>query len=183
MRNVDELYDATQVMEDTTLFCFFADSDPLSFNEAITEEKWIEAMDEEIHVIENNDTWKLTYLPENKKAIGVKWVYKTKKNAKGELQRYKARLVAKGYKQREGIDYGEVFALVAWLETIRLMILLAAQHRWKIYQLDVKSAFLNGFLEEEIYVEQPLGYSEAENESKVYKLKKALYGLKQAPRA
>jgi hypothetical protein len=105
------------------------------------------------------------------------------KNAKGEVQRYRARLVAKGYKQREGIDYGEVFAPVARLETIRLMISLAAQHRWKIYQLDVKSAFLNGFLEEEIYVEQPLGYIKAENESKVYKLKKALYGLKQAPRA
>ena len=72
MRNLEELYDATQVMEDITLFCFFADSDPLSFNEAITEEKWIKAMDEEIHAIEKNDTWKLTYLPENKKAIGVK---------------------------------------------------------------------------------------------------------------
>jgi hypothetical protein len=86
--------------------------------------------------------------------MGVKWVYKTKKNEKGEVQRYKARLVAKGYKQRKGIDYGEVFAPVARLETIRLMISLAAQYRWKIYQLDVKSAFLNGFLEEEIYVEQ-----------------------------
>jgi hypothetical protein len=177
------LYDATQVIEYTTLFCFFADNDPLIFNKTVTEEKWIDAMDEEIHTIEKNDTWKLTNLLENKKAICVKWVYKTKKNAKGEVQRYKARLVAKGYKQREGIDYGEVFAPVAWLETIRLMISLAAQHRWKIYQLDVKSAFLNGFLEEEIYVEQPLGYIKAENKSKVYKLKKALYGLKQAPRA
>jgi hypothetical protein len=183
MRNLEELYDVTQVMEDTTLFCFFAYNDPLSFNEAIIEEKWIKAMDEEIHVIEKSDTWKLTNLPGNKKAIGVKWVYKTKKNAKGEVQRFKARLVTKGYKQREGIDYGEVFAPVARLETIRLMISLPAQHRWKIYQLDVKLAFLNGFLEEEIYVEQPLGYIEAENESKVYKLKKALYGLKQAPRA
>jgi hypothetical protein len=83
-------------------------------------------MDEEIHAIEKNDTWKLTNLLENKKAIGVKWVYKTKKNAKGKVQRYKTRLVAKGYKQREGIDYEEVFALVAHLETIRLMISLAA---------------------------------------------------------
>ena len=98
MRNLEELYDTTQVMEDTTLFCLFTDSDPLSFNEAITEEKWIKAMDEEMHAIEKNDTWKLTNLPENKKVIGVKWVYKTKKNAKGEVQRYKARLVAKGYK-------------------------------------------------------------------------------------
>jgi hypothetical protein len=83
------LYDATQVIEDTTLFCFFAENDPLSFNKAITEEK-IEAMDEEIHAIEKNDTWKLTYPPESKKAIGVKWVYKTKKNAKEEVQKYKA---------------------------------------------------------------------------------------------
>ena len=171
---------ATQVIEDTTLFCFFADSDPLSFNEVVTKEKWIETMDEEIHAIEKNDTWKLTNLPDNSKAIGVKWIYKTKKNAKGEVQRYKARLVAKGYKQREGIDYGEVFAPVARLETIRLLISLAAQHRWKIYQLDVKSAFLNGFLEEEIYIEQLFGYIEIKNEGKVYKLKKALYGLKQA---
>jgi hypothetical protein len=140
-------------------------------------------MDEEIHAIEKNDTWKLTNLPDNNKAIGVKWIYKMKKNAKGEVQRYKARLVAKGYKQREGIDYGEVFAPVAQLETIRLMISLAAQHRWKIYQLDVKSAFLNGFLEEEIYIEQLFGYVEIKNEGKVYKLKKALYGLKQALRA
>ena len=79
MRNLEELYDTTQVMEDTTLFCFFADSDPLSFDEAITEEKWIEAMNEEIHAIEKNDTWKLTYPPENKTAISVKWVYKTEK--------------------------------------------------------------------------------------------------------
>ena len=86
MRNLDELYDATQVMKNTTLFCFFADNDPLSFNEAVTEEKWIEAMNEEIYAIEKNDTWKLTNLPENKKAIGVKWLYKTKKNAKGKCK-------------------------------------------------------------------------------------------------
>ena len=109
MRNLKELYDATQVMEDTTLFCFFAYSDPLSFNEAIIEEKWIKAMDEEIHAIEKNDTWKLTNPPEHKKAIGVKRVYKTKKNAKGEVKRYKARLVAKGYKQRKAIEERRIY--------------------------------------------------------------------------
>ena len=87
MRNLEELYDATQVIEDTTLFYFFANSDPLSFNEVVTEEKLIEAIDEEMHAIEKNDTWKLTNLLDNKKAIGVKWIYKTKKNAKGEVQR------------------------------------------------------------------------------------------------
>jgi hypothetical protein len=111
--------------------------------------------------------------------VGVK----ANKNAKGEIERYKARLVAKGYSQRPGIDYVEVFAHVAWLETVRMVISLAAQNKWKIYQMDVKSTFLNGILEEEIYVEQPMGYVIKEDEEKVLKLKRTLYGLKQAPRA
>ncbi|KAL4011046.1 hypothetical protein IC575_028092 [Cucumis melo] len=101
---------------------------------------------------------------------------------KGEVERYKARLVEKGYSQRKGIDYDEVFAPVARLETIRLLIALAAQNNWKIFQMDVKSAFLNGYLEEEVYLEQPPGYSVKGQEYKVLKLKKTLYGLKQAPR-
>ncbi|EON88790.1 Ribonuclease H, partial [Plesiomonas shigelloides 302-73] len=115
--------------------------------------------------------------------LELKWVYKIKRNAKGEVERNKARLVAKGYNQRQGIDYDEVFAPVARLETIRLIISLAAQNAWKIYQMDVKSAFLNGLLEEEVYIEQPPGFEEKGQEDKVLKLKKALYGLKQAPRA
>jgi len=115
--------------------------------------------------------------------IGVKWVYKKKTNAEGEVERYKTRLVVKGYKQKEGIDYDEVFAPVTRMETIKLLISLAAQHRWTILQMDVKSAFLNGVLEEEVYVEQPLGYMRRGEEKKVLRLKKALYGLKQAPRA
>ncbi|KZV55553.1 hypothetical protein F511_23512 [Dorcoceras hygrometricum] len=140
-------------------------------------------MDEEIHAIVKNDTWELTSLPKNHQVIGVKWVYKAKKNANGEVERYKVRLVAKGYKQKHGVDYDEVFAPVARLETIRLLISLAAKYRWKIYQLDVKSAFLNGFLDEDVYIEQPLGYVIEGHKDKVLKLKKALYGLKQAPRA
>ncbi|KAH9782617.1 hypothetical protein KPL71_008982 [Citrus sinensis] len=125
----------------------------------------------------------LTTLPKGHKAIGVKWVYKTKRNAKGEIERHKARLVAKGYSQKAGIEYDEVFAHVARLETIRLIISLAAQNKWKIFQMDVKSAFLNGFLEEEVYIKQPLGYVVKIHEDKVLRLKKALYGLKQAPKA
>ena len=140
-------------------------------------------MDDEIKSIEKNDTWELTTLPKGQKAIGVKWVYKAKKNAKGEVEKYKARLVAKGYKQKHGIDYEEVFAPVARLETIRMIIAIAAQYRWKIHQMDVKSASLNGLLEEEVYVEQPEGYVAKGQEGKVLRLKKALYGLKQAPRA
>ena len=99
-------------------------------------------MDEEIKVIMKNDTWELTTLPKGHKVIGVEWVYKTKRNAKGEIKKHKARLVAKGYSQKAGIDYDEVFAPVARLETIRLIISLAAQNKWRIFQMDVKSEIL-----------------------------------------
>ena len=115
--------------------------------------------------------------------IGLKWVYKTKYKEDGTIQKHKARLVAKGYSQQPGVDFNETFAPVARMETIRTMLALAAQMETPVYQLDVKSAFLNGELEEEVYVEQPLGYILKGKENKVFRLKKALYGLKQAPRA
>ena len=105
-------------------------------------------MDDEIEAIERNDTWELINLPKGHKTIGVKWVFKTKLKENGEVDKYKACLVAKGYKQEYGIDYIEVFALVARHDTIRLVIALAAQNSWPIYQLDVKLAFLHGNLEE-----------------------------------
>ncbi|CAA7048460.1 unnamed protein product [Microthlaspi erraticum] len=121
---------------------------------------------------------------EGAKVIGVKWVYKTKLNERGEVDKYKARLVAKGFHQTHGIDFHEVFALVARWDTIRLILALAAQKGWNVYQLVVKSAFLHGKLNEDVYVEQPKGFElRGEDSQKVYKLKKALYGLKQAPRA
>ncbi|GJU87479.1 retrovirus-related pol polyprotein from transposon TNT 1-94 [Tanacetum coccineum] len=150
--------------------------------EAMKSKKWRQAMEEKMKSIEKNDTWELKTLLKCQKAIGVQWVYKAKKKAKGEVEKYKARLVEKGYKQKHDIDYEDVFAPVARLETIRIIIAIAAQYRWKIYQMDVKSAFLNGLLKEEVYVEQPEGYVSKSHEDKVLRLKKALYGLKQAPR-
>lgn len=105
-------------------------------------------MHEELEAIERNNTWILTDLPQGHKAIDVKWIFKTKMTANGVVERYKSRLVAKGFEQRPGYDFQEVFAPVARMETIRLMIAMAAQNHWKIYQMDVKSAFLNGPLEE-----------------------------------
>ena len=122
-------------------------------------------------------------LPKGKDVIGVKWVYKTKSNAEGKIERHKARLFVKGYKQKHGIDYEETFAPVSRMETVRAVLSIAAQKKWKVYQMDVKSTFLNGVLMEEVYIEQPLGYENKGQEHKVCKLKKALYGLKQAPRA
>ncbi|GKE23644.1 retrovirus-related pol polyprotein from transposon TNT 1-94 [Tanacetum coccineum] len=129
-------------------------------------------MDEEINAIERNKTWEMVQLPKGQKPIGVKWVYKKKMNVEGEVHRYKARLVAKGYRQKAGIDYDEIFAPVTKMETIRLLISLAAQNHWKIYQMDVKSAFLNGVLDEVVYIEQPPGYAKVGEENKVLKLKK-----------
>ena len=115
--------------------------------------------------------------------IGVKWDYKTKCNAEGKIDRHKARLVVKGYKQQYGRDYDETYAPVARMETVGAVIEIAAQHKWNVFQMDVKSAFLNGVLKEEVYVEKPPSDEVAGEENKVYRLKRDLYGLKQAPRA
>ncbi|KAJ4769831.1 polyprotein [Rhynchospora pubera] len=179
-RTLQDLYEATSELH---LVCLLADAENITFEEAVQEKKWKQAMNEEMNAIVKNDTWELATLPKDHKPISVKWVYKKKLNAQGEVERYKARLVAKAYKQKAGIDYEEVFAPVARMETIRLLISLAAQNKWNIYQMDVKSAFLNGVHEEEVYIEQPPGYIKEGQEEKVLKLKKALYGLKQAPRA
>ncbi|KAM1072945.1 hypothetical protein ACFX2B_017883 [Malus domestica] len=169
--------------EATVHLAFLASSDPVHYNEAVKNAKWRKAMDVEVAAIEKNNTWELTDLPQGGKIIGVKWVYKTKLNENGEVDKYKARLVANGYAQEYGVDYAEVFAHVARLDTIRIVIALAAQREWTIHQMDVKNAFLHGEINEEIFVEQPPGYVQRGKEHKVYKLRKALYGLKQAPRA
>jgi hypothetical protein len=161
----------------------FAESDPIAFDEAIKDSKWRKAMDAEIEAIERNHTWELMELPEGEKTVGVKWIYRTKLNEKGEVDKFKARLVAKGYTQKYGIDYSEVFAPVARHDTIRMIISLAAMNEWTVFQLDVKSAFLHGELVEQVFVDQPPGYVKKGSKHMVYKLKRALYGLKQAPRS
>lgn len=140
-------------------------------------------MDYEIEAIEKNGTWALTDLPSGHRAINLKWVYKVKRDTRGEIIKHKARLVAKGYVQQYGIDFEVVFAPVTRLETVRLLLALEAKNEWEVHHLDVKSAFLNGKLYEEVYVNQPEGYVKEGQEEKVYKLFKALYRLRQAPRA
>jgi transposase InsO family protein len=181
-RSLREIYEQDPVFDEQAQYAFCS-YQPTFFEEAVKEEKWVAAMNEEIDAIERNQTWDLVDLPADKTSIGVKWVYKTKLNEKAEVARHKARLVAKGFAQRHGVDYDETFAPVARMDTIRAVLAIAAQNKWPVYQMDVKSAFLNGFLDKEVYVDQPPGYEVKDQEQKVYKLKKALYGLKQAPRA
>jgi hypothetical protein len=162
---------------------FAAGEEPATFTQAEKETSWRQAMKEEISSIEENHTWKLLDLPPGHKPIGLKWVYKLKKNAEGVIVKHKARLVAKGYVQQVGIDFDEVLAPIARLDSVRLFLALVAQEGWKVHHMDVKSAFLNGDLKEVVYVVQPQAFVKKGQERKVYKLNKALYGLRQAPRA
>lgn len=140
-------------------------------------------MIDELNSIEKNQTWELIQLPDGKKAIDVKWVFKLKSNREGKVVKHKARLVARGFLHKEGFDYTEVLSPVARHETIRLVIAVATSNAWPLYHLDVKSAFKNGTLEEIVYVTQPHGFIIKGKEDIVFKLNKALYGLKQAHRA
>ena len=168
---------------ESEILLMLVNNEPWDFNEAREHKVWVRACEEELTSIEKNNTWILVDLPKSFKPIGLKWVFKIKRNADGSVSKYKARLVAKGYVQRHGIDYDEVFAPVARVETIRMVIAFAASKDWEIHHLDVKTAFLHGELKEEVYVNQPEGFVIEGKEDKVYKLHKALYGLRQAPRA
>lgn len=154
---------------------------PYDFEEAKEHEEWICACEDEILSITKSKCWTLVDLLHGVKLIGLKWVFKLKRNSDGSINKYKARLVEKGYVQQYGVDYEEVFAPVARIESIWLLISLAASHGWEIHHLDVKTAFLHGDLKETVYVTQPEGFEIKGSEGKVYRLNKALYGLKQAP--
>ena len=156
---------------------------PVTYEEAMQSDEralWKEAMNDEVKSLHENNTWELVNLPSGVKAISSRWVMRVKLRADGEIERYKARLVAKGYNQKEGIDYNETFSPVARFNTIRSVLSVTANEGLSIAQFDVKTAFLNGDLEEDIYMIQPDGYSDGT--PKVCKLKKSLYGLKQSPR-
>ncbi|GJT55544.1 putative ribonuclease H-like domain-containing protein [Tanacetum coccineum] len=163
--------------------CFLSQSEPRKVSEALEDESWIEAMQEELLQFKLQQVWVLVDLPIGAKVIGTKWVYRNKKDERGVVVRNKARLVAQGHRQEEGIDYDEVFAPVARLEAIRLFLAFASFMGFIVYQMDVKSAFLYGTIEEEVYVSQPPGFVDPDHPTKVYKVVKALYGLHQAPRA
>ncbi|GJX21893.1 retrovirus-related pol polyprotein from transposon TNT 1-94 [Tanacetum coccineum] len=173
----------SQAQNQSNFFCFISTIKPKNVNEALTDKSWIIAMQEELNQFIANDVWELVPQPKNMTIIGTKWVFRNKLDENGVVSRNKARLVAQGYNQQEGIDYDETYAPVARLESIRILLAYACALDFKLFQMDVKSAFLNGFINEEVYVAQPPGFIDFEKPDHVYKLKKALYGLKQAPKA
>jgi len=128
------------------------DSDSVTLKDVVKSKHWREAMMSEMEAIERNHTWELTILPNGVTPIGVKWVFKTKLDANGQVEKYKARFVAKGYAQRHRIDYTKVFAAVARLDTVRVILATTVQFTWTSFQLDVKSSFLHGELKEAVYV-------------------------------
>ena len=160
-------------------------SEPTTFEEATgcpEKAKWKEAMGKEIKSLKDNKVWELTTLPPGKKGIGCKWVYKVKTNSGGSIERYKARLVARGFDQKFGSDYDETFCPVVRLESLRTLIALSSQRGLELHHVDVQTAFLNGTLQEDIYMKQPEGYEKQGEEDLVCKLSKSIYGLKQSSR-
>jgi hypothetical protein len=157
--------------------------EPCTFAEVEQDAVWQATMQEEIDFVKRNQTWELADLPQGHRAITMKWVYKLKRNETGEIIKHKARLVVRGFVQQEGIDFDEVFDPIACMESVSVLLALAAQEGWQVHHMDVKSAFLNGDLKEEVYIRQPAGFIIAGKEGNVLRLRRALYDLRQAPRA
>jgi hypothetical protein len=157
--------------------------EPTTFEEATQKKQWKEAITEEHQSIMKNDVWEIVPRPKEKSIVTSKWVYKIKHVADGSVDKYKARFVARGFSQKEGEDYDETFSPVARYTSIGAIMSLVASMGWSLHQLDVKTAFLNGAIKEEVYIEQPQGFEVHSRDTHVCRLKKALYGLKQAPRA
>jgi hypothetical protein len=163
-------------------YSFVSSIEPYKIEDALRDPDWVLAMQEELNNFIRNEVWHLVPCP-NQNVVGTKWVFRNKQDEHGVVTRNEARLVAKGYSQVEGLDFDETYAPVARLESIHILLAYATYHGFKLYQMDVKSAFLNGPIKEEVYVEQPPGFEDTEYPNHVYKLSKALYGLKQALRA
>ncbi|GKE70281.1 retrovirus-related pol polyprotein from transposon TNT 1-94 [Tanacetum coccineum] len=174
-------------LETDAMWCYFdtflTSVEPKNFKQAMTEQSWIDAMQEEIHEFERLQVWELVSYPYKVMLIKLKWIYKVNTDKFGRVIKNKARLVAQGFRQEEGIEFEESLASVVRIESIRIFVANATNKNMTIYQMSVKTAFLNGELKEKVYVSQPEGFVNHDNLSHVYKLKKALYGLKQAPRA
>jgi hypothetical protein len=159
------------------------DYEPSCYEEASSQPIWRDAMMEEYQSIMKNDVWDIVLRPKGKSIVTSKWIYKIKHTADRSIENKKARFVSRGFSHVEGIDYEETFDLVSQYTSIQMIIFLPASMGWRLNQMDVKTDFLNGEIEQEIYIEQPNGFVIHEKESHVCRFKKAMYGLKQAPRA
>ncbi|KAH9751148.1 hypothetical protein KPL71_014161 [Citrus sinensis] len=180
------MWHSEYVTEINVAYCLLAkDGEPSTFHKALESldiALWMTTMQEEIEALHKNKTWKLVPLLHGRKIIGNKLVYKIKRNGNDQVERYRARLVVKGYVQKEGIDFNEIFLPVVRLTTVRIVLAMCATFDLHLKQLDVKTVFLHGELEEEIYMLQPEIFAETRKENLVCRLNKSLYGLKQAPR-
>ena len=167
------------------IYSNLSQTDPNTVKEVLStpeKDRWLDAMENEMNSLEHNDVWDLVELPKGHSAVGSKWVFKTKTDANGHVERYKARLVAQGFSQKFGTDYDETFCPVVRLESVRALIAMSVQQGMKLHQVDVSTAFLNGELEEEVYMSQPECFISPGKEKLVCRLKKSIYGLKQSPR-
>jgi len=161
---------------------FISQVEPKSVADVLEDNNWINAMQEELNQFARKKVWTLVPISKQMNVIGTKWIFKNKLDEQGVIVRNKARLVAKGYNQEKEIEFGETYIPMARLEVVRLLLAYTCMNGFKLHQIDVKSVFLNGYIDEEVYLSQPLGFEDHKYPDHVYKLKKALYGLKQTPR-
>ncbi|GJR72327.1 retrotransposon protein, putative, ty1-copia subclass [Tanacetum coccineum] len=192
--DINPIRRSTRTRRPTDRLCLYIDAEehelgdlgePANYKAALLDpesDKWLSAMNVEMQSMKDNEVWDLVDLPPNDKNVGNKWLFKKKTNMDGAVHTYKAHLVAKGYTQTIGIDYEETFSFVAEIRAIRILIVIAAFYDYEIWQMDVKTAFLNGYLSEEVYMEQPKGFVNPKYPNRVCKLKRSIYGLKQALR-
>ncbi|GJS72549.1 retrovirus-related pol polyprotein from transposon TNT 1-94 [Tanacetum coccineum] len=181
--NLNQRTHRSQAHDKSNFFCFLSTIEPKNVGDSLKDKSWVVAMQEELNKFTANDVWELVPNPKSMTVIGTKWVFRNKLDENGVVSRNKARLVAQGYNQQEGIDYDKTYAHVARLESIRILLAYACALDFKLFQMNVKSAFLNGFINEEVYVEQAPGFIDFAKLNHVYKLKKALCGVKKDPKA